>query len=202
MSFWTDSIQNMKDPKRNFRFRVLFTQSDFAGNGTGQTGTGASQNITGMWYAKKIQQPSVTITESSHDFMIHKFYWPAKVEWNEIEMTLVDPVEPNVQANFLKAIEAAGFVIPGGNNVYKSVSKSSAALKLGNVLIQQIDDAGSNLGEWRLQHAWAKEISFSDLDYGSEDLMEVTLKMRYDWAEYTPFVNGAGGTPIFQPKQS
>lgn len=198
MSFWTDAIQNMKDPKRNFRFKVSFSDSAFAGTGAGQTGAGngSTSGIPGIWYAKKVQQPSVTISESSHDFMIHKFYWPAKVEWNEIEMTLVDPVLPDVQTQFLSAIEAAGFVIPGGNNVYKSVSKSSAALKLGNVKIEQLDADGAAIGAWRLQHAWAKEVSFSDLDYSSEDLMEITLKLRYDWAEYTP----ASGAVIFQPK--
>ena len=186
MAFWTDNLlSTTKDPKRNFRFRVSFgAGSQFADQTT----------LTGIWYAKKVQQPSVTIGESSHDFLIHKFYWPAKVEWNEIEMTLVDPVEPEVSTNFYTALQNAGFVVPV-NGRFTTVSKAAASIALGNVLIEQIDEAGLANHQWLLQHAWAKEVSLSDLDYSSEDLMEITLKLRYDWAEYT----GKAGQPVFRP---
>lgn len=175
MAFWTAPLdRNNSDPKRNFRFKVSF-------------GTNSTFNPGGeaIWYAKKVTQPSVTIGEATHDYLIHKFYWPGKVEWNEIDMTLVDPVEPHVTYNFLKAISDAGFKVPGDANNFSSVSKSSAGLQLGDVQIDAIDDTGASLHTWRLKHAWAKSVSFSDLDYGSEDLMEITLKLRYDWAEFS-----------------
>ena len=40
------------------------------------------------------------------------------------------------------------------------------------------------LEKWTLWHAWIKEVTFGDLDYGSEDLTEVTIKFRYDWAQF------------------
>lgn len=176
MAFWTKPFNGQDrvgDPKRNFRFKVSFVNSQFAPNGDT------------VWYAKKVNQPQITIGEASHDFLIHKFYWPGKVEWNEIDMTLVDPVEPHVSYKFLEAIQNAGFKVPADSNQFSSVSKSSAALQLGDVIIESIDDVGATLHSWKLIHAWAKEISFSELDYGSEDLSEITLKVRYDWAEFS-----------------
>ena len=182
MAFWTDNAAASTDPKRNFRFRVSFLASNF---NVDQNGT---PDPSGVWYAKKVTQPKVTFTESKHDFLIHKFYWPAKAEWNEIDITLVDPVEPHVSRNFLAAVQASGFNIPGNVvNGYTSVSKAGAVLQLGTIYIEQIDAEGTAIHAWSLKHAWAKEISFSDLDYGNEDLSEVTLKVRYDWAEFESY---------------
>jgi len=190
MPFWTDNLLiNSKDPKRNFRFRVTFNNNSQFGD---------SSTAQGIWYAKKVTQPSVTIGEAKHDFMMHKFYWPGKVEWNELEMTLVDPVQPDVSTQFLSAIQNAGFVVPTNGN-FTSVSKAAATLALGNVLIEQLDADGNYNHQWTLQHAWAREVKFSDLDYGNEDLMEISLKIRYDWAEFSSQFAGAAGSKIFSP---
>lgn len=184
--FWTGGLTNVKDPKRNFRFKVSFL-------GTGDTGSPLTDG--GIWYAKSCTQPSVTMTESVHDFMIHKFYWPAKAEWNEVDMVLVDPVEPDSSSNLLSILDAAGFKIPanaGSTEAFSSMSKAGSTAALGNILIQQLDAEGNTNHEWTLVHAWAKEVSFSNLDYTSEDLMEINFKVRYDWAEFA--APGALGT--------
>ena len=52
-----------------------------------------------------------------------------------------------------------------------------------DVIIIQIDELGNPLEKWILKHAWIKEVTFGELDYGSDDLTEVMVKFRYDWAE-------------------
>ena len=37
--------------------------------------------------------------------------------------------------------------------------------------------------EWILYNAWVKEVKFGDLDYTSDDLTEITLTLRYDFAK-------------------
>ena len=32
-------------------------------------------------------------------------------------------------------------------------------------------------------NAWVKEVKLGDLDYSSEDMVNVELTIRYDWAE-------------------
>lgn len=174
--FWTQPPG--KDPKRSFRFKV---------NIGGQT----------IWYAKKAEKPKMTLGESFHDFLMHKFYWPGKMEWNEVEFVLVDPVEPDLAGNLVQIIQDAGYQIPANvASAYTSISKASAlAATGGDIVIQQIDSQDNVLEQWVLKRAWIKEVSFGDLDYTSEDLTEVTMRVRYDWAEFTsPSVND-----IFRP---
>ena len=53
---------------------------------------------------------------------------------------------------------------------------------LGNIRIEQIDEDGMSLEEWTLNNGWVKELTFGDLDYSSDELTEVSMKIRYDWA--------------------
>ena len=85
------------------------------------------------------------------------------------------------------------------NAQFASVSKAKASLDFGggtdaesdDIRIIQIDEDGESLETWTLKHAWIKEVTFGDLDYGSEDLTEVTVKFRYDWATFE------SGAPVY-----
>lgn len=169
-TFWTQSPQ--RDPKRAYRFRVQFGDS---GN---------------LWYAKKAVKPAITMTESSHQYLNHTYYWPAKTTWNEVDVTLVDPVDPDLAGDLVTTLEAAGFRIPGGvasDADFATPSKKGFIDATGNgssIVIEQIDEEGNVLERWTLWHAWIKEVTFGDLDYASEELTEVMVKFRYDWAQF------------------
>lgn len=168
-SFWTQSPT--KDPKRAFRFKVEF----------GDSGT--------LWYAKTAQRPTLSIGETSHNFMNHTYYWPGKADWSEVAISFIDPVDPDLGSNLMEAIAASGYVIPKGTTNMTSMSKLSVMKSLGGsaentIRIHMIDEDGKQLETWSLKHAWIKTIDFSDLDYGSDEMSEVTITFRYDWAEF------------------
>jgi hypothetical protein len=178
-TFWTSSPG--RDPKRGFRFKVEF----------GVSGP--------LWYAKKADKPTVTFTESSHNYLNHTYYWPARTEWNEVTVTFVDPVKPDLAGDLVQSLINAGYQIPAGVSEaanFASPSKAKAVSDFGggtpedtdDIRIIQLDEDGEALETWTLKHAWIKEVTFGDLDYGSEDLTEVTVKFRYDWAT---FMSGA-----------
>ena len=167
-SFWTSSPN--KDPKRAFRFKVEI----------GDSGT--------IWYAKTAQRPTVSFAETSHSFMNHTYYWPGKAEWNEISITFIDPVDPDLGGNLIQAVADSGYTIPAGTSNMTSMSKKSVMESLGgagnDIRIHVIDEEGAQLETWSLKHAWIKSIDFSDLDYGSDDMSEITVAFRYDWATF------------------
>ena len=175
MAFWTDGSLG-KDPKRNFRWRVTI-------NGFNSQGAQAASDDTDslVWWAKKVQKPNYTTAESKHVYLGHTFYWPGKTEWQEITMTLVDPVSPNATAILNKIVEDSGYQLPSTTkSVTQSKSKSVGAL--GSVLIEQLDAEGNSVETWTLQNPFIKKISFSDLDYENDELTTVDIGLRYDWA--------------------
>jgi hypothetical protein len=97
---------------------------------------------------------------------------------------------------------ASGYVAPSGvGSTNKELSRvvspekaamidlsfgSSASPTNGSMFkIHQVNAAGENSEVWTLYNPMITKISWGDLDYGSDDLVEYTLDVAYDWAELT-----------------
>ena len=170
MGFWTESIG--ADPKRQYRFIA-----EFAGLG-GEC----------SWMVKNIDKPSVSLSEASHEYLNHTFYYPGRVTWNSVSVTLVDPVEPDATATMMQALADSGYRIPKGYanaEDLSTVSKSNATSVLGEVKIRQINSDGKDVEVWKLRNAWIKSVTLSGLDYSGDSLSEVTMELRYDFASLT-----------------
>ena len=73
------------------------------------------------------------------------------------------------------------------------MSKSKATNALGRVQIEQIDADGNMIERWVLWNAWIKDVKFGDLDYDGDDLTDIEIELRYDWAYLETAENGANG---------
>jgi len=168
MAFWSEQYNaNSKDPKRGFRFKITF------------------QGMNGgdiVWFAKKVAKPSYTITESKHSYLNHNFYFPGRVEWDTIAMTLVDPVSPGAVAQTNALVVASGYQIPGSPADLSFISKGKSTSAVGYLVIEQIDSDGNVTEMWTLKNPFIKSVKFGELDYESDDLSQIELELRYDWA--------------------
>jgi hypothetical protein len=190
MPFWTDGLADGGDPRRNFRFKIISTSQ-----GPNSVFNGLATN--GCWWAKKVTQPKPTIGESKHSFLAHDYYWPARVKWSDVDVTMVDPINPiNMQKQLVQAFQSTGGAVPTENN-WRTIGKFQANAALGDLQIQGIDENGLAISTWTLKHSWIKEIGFTDYDYENENLMELTLKIKYDWAE---FLDNQGNTTYLGPQ--
>ena len=172
MPFWNASGPNIPAPKRNYRWLL------FLG--------GIPQ-----WICKKVTKPAVSLTEAEHTYLNHKFYYPGRVAWQTIDVTLVDPVSPDAVQTLDNIIINSGYNPPENHNATKTITKSMATDALGKVVIQQLGVEPANPGsnavkvveEWQLYNAWVKDVKYGELDYTSDDLTEITLTLRYDYAK-------------------
>ena len=165
MPFWTDHTG--QDPKRQFRFIVTI----------GNMPDGAT------WYAKSATKPAFEITEAQHSFLNHNFYYPGRVQWQPVEVVLVDPVSPDALGNILSIIQGAGYKPPANFNETTTISKSTAVSSLGGVVIQVIQADGSILESWTLNGAFITNVSYDGLAYDNDDISTISLSFRYDWAD-------------------
>jgi len=187
MPFWSTNFGNteelLKDPKRNFRFYINI-------QGISTENGGAM-----LWYAKQVAKPTFTLAEATHEYLNHTYYYPGKITWNAIEITMVDPGgDPDVVATLAGILVGAGYNLPDTPDSEKltSMSKQKAAGALGQVKITQVDAEGQMVEEWTLWNAFATEVDFGGtLAYGNDELTEVKLKLRYDWAELNTATEGS-----------
>ena len=160
------------EPKRNFRFQVQIT---------GLTG---GNDV--LWWAKTVTTPAFDVSEVEHNFLDNKFYFPGRVSWNEVSLTLVDPISIDAVEQTNQLILSSGYVIPAGvpaNAAQKStISKKGATAAIGKVTITILQADGTAVETWTLNNPFIKSAKYGDLDYSSDDLRTVEMTLRYDWA--------------------
>ena len=166
--FWNSSAL---EPKRQHRWLL-------------QLGKGLES-----YAVKTTDKPSFTINESEHSFFGHKFYYPGQVTWNEISVTLVDPIDPDASAALHRVLEMSGYKTPDSgdisNPMLDTVSKEKSVQAIGpQIVLAQYDGENNEIERWTLYNPWVKDVKFGSLDYGSDDLVEIELTLRYDFAKY------------------
>ena len=202
MAFWNEA---QVEPKRKFKFLLRF---------------GAASDALPSFVVKKVNKPEITISEATHKFLGHSYYFPATTTWNEINCTVIDPagfgnpgdaVTSTLQAPSVDVAEgmyrvllaagyqspvAQGYALAGGTPAtLRTFAKSTATVQFDRIEIIQIDAIGQPVEKWTLNNAWIKKMTFGELDYSSDDISEIALTFRYDWADLKSFRGSA--TPTF-----
>jgi len=192
MPFWSEiSIE----PKRKFRWLLYFS--------------GLPQFVV-----KSVSKPKFNIGSQTHDFLNYKFNYPGKVEWQSLSMTLVDPVQPDAVKSFMQILENSGYQMPDdfvtaatGQSALggiKSITKQSMVTSLGGEI--QIVQLASRarpetdgpagimrpVEKWTVHNPIITSVDFDDLDYGNEEIMNIKIEMKYDWANLDRSPAGGG----------
>jgi hypothetical protein len=159
------------EPKRNYRFLV-------------SVGNNQSTATGDAWWAKTCDAPSFDVSEVEHNFYDNKYYYPGRVTWNEINMTVVDPKSINIAYALNKIISDSQYNIKGNSNApLTSISKASANTGLGTITIFVYDSEGTVIEKWSLQNAFLKSVKFGTLDYSNDELRQLDMTIRYDWCK-------------------
>jgi len=159
-----------------------------------------------LWYAKTVSKPSFTVDAVEHNYLNHVFKYPGKVTWQDMTVTLVDPVEPDMSATLSDILVQSGYSPPtdATTDQMGTISKAKAAGALGTIIVTQIDSNGAELEKWTLWNSFISEVKYGDLAYGTDDLTEMSLTIKYDWARIQTFAGGSvlsagdGGTEFFK----
>jgi len=172
--FWT---QPQRDPKRAYRWLVMFPNMP---NGA-------------TWYAKKVKKPKINVSKTEHTYLNHTFKYPGRVTWDDVSVTLVDPVSPDAAQHLAAIIQGSGYIVPKTFNDVTTISKARAIEMIGGeVLIIQFDESITEQGAplsgpravevWTLKNPWIMDVDFGELDYESDDLTSIELTLAYDYA--------------------
>ena len=171
--FWSSATQ---EPKRSHRFLVDF-----------QLPSGTSTQI----YARTFQKPAYTIGVTEHQFLDKTFYYPGRVSWNEITMQFVNSLDPDMDSELQTILLLSGYQLPndvatnGSVTNPATVNKQNAVGALGGgVRVTEVDGNGLTIGTYDIHNPFVTSVSYSNLDYASEDLLTVDITLRYDWATY------------------
>ena len=134
---------------------------------------------------RTFQRPSFTINTTEYLWINDVNFKPGVLTWNPIEITLTDgeDIKDNNASKLYALLKKSGYTSgqEGISNIQKK--KSSFALG-GQVYFQQIDSKAVVLETWKLINPFLEAVNFGQGNYSSEEIITISLTIRYDYAEY------------------
>ena len=141
---------------------------------------------------KTAAKPSYAINNTEHKYFGHTFNYPGNVTWNPVDVTLVDPIDPDTSKGLQTVLLNSGYDNPDARLELNSeglftVSKQEAVNALGGIItLQQIGTRNNKpnqiLEEWDMHNPWIEKVDFGKLDYSSDAMVDISMTIRYDYA--------------------
>ena len=119
-------------------------------------------------------RPQITFEEVVLDHMNVKRYVKGKGEWQQLSITLYDPVVPSASQAVMEWIRLSHESVTGRDGYADFYKK--------DVTFQVLGQVGDVVEEWTLKGAYIQDANFGDLDFATSDPVAITLTLRYDYA--------------------
>ena len=157
MTFWSSG---KTEPVRKYRFGFALD---------------TSKKTDIWWWAKTVTKPSYEVNSSEYQLINHKFKYPGILAWQDITISVVEV--GSIAHNLLSKLGEFG---------HKRPTEKSEGLKKGKMQcnIFQYGASGAMVEKWTLHNVFIKAINFGELDYSSDDFVEIQITLMYDWAEF------------------
>ena len=123
---------------------------------------------------KTTGRPQITFEEVELNHMKVKRWVKGKGVWDQLEMTLYDPIVPSGAQAVMEWIRL-GHESVTGRDGYSDFYKKE-------VTIQTLGPVGDVVEEWTLKGAWIVTANFGDMDWGASEATEISVTLRYDYA--------------------
>jgi hypothetical protein len=123
---------------------------------------------------KASAKPSISNGEIALDHINVKRYVKGKSAWNTIAVTLYDAIVPSGAQAVMEWVRLHHESATGRDG-YSSFYKKEIKLR-------QLSPLGEIIEEWILNGTYIVDSNFGSLDWSSEDVVNIEMTLRYDWA--------------------
>lgn len=126
------------------------------------------------WWLTSASRPSIKQNETKIDFLNTSTYVVGRYEWDTIQITLKDPIGPSASQAVMEWIRLHSESVTG--------RQGYAAGYKRDIELEMLDPTGVVVSKWILKNTMCTEASFGDLAYNSDDLAEIQMTLRFDYA--------------------
>ena len=123
---------------------------------------------------KTASRPSIQFESVKLDHINTYRKLQGKGEWQDIEITLYDPIVPSGAQQVMEWVRLSHESITGKRGYADFYKKNIDFWMLGPV--------GDKIEHWKLKGAFIVTANFNDLDFSSNDVVEISLTLAYDHA--------------------
>ena len=126
-------------------------------------------NIDGIdsYLIKTANRPTISFEPVTLDHINVKRKLKGKGEWQDVEITLYDPIVPSGAQQVMEWVRTSHESLTGRDGYADFYKKDVNFFMLGPV--------GDKIEQWTLKGAFITSAAFNDLDWASNDPAEITL---------------------------
>lgn len=130
-------------------------------------------------FARSAQQPSFDNNPIKVDYGNSSFNIKGKTSWEPISIRCYQ-FEGITTLNFWKYLQE--------HQVVRYAKDNYAALYKHDLRLVSLTPMGLPIGTWKLVGAFYQSVRFGDMDWGTDDVVEIDLSIVYDYAEFNPIL--------------
>jgi hypothetical protein len=123
---------------------------------------------------KAAGRPGITFGDVVLDHINIERKLKGKGRWNDVSVTLYDPVVPSAAQAVMEWVRLSHESVTGRDGYSDFYKKDITFNALGPV--------GDKVEEWTLKGAYIGDAAFGDFDWSTEDAINITLTLKYDYA--------------------
>ena len=123
---------------------------------------------------KAANRPTIQFEKVTLDHINVKRQLKGKGEWQDVEITLFDPIVPSGAQQVMEWVRLSHESLTGRDGYADFYKKDLQIYMLGPV--------GDKIEQWTLKGAFIQSANFGDLDWSSNDPASIELTLSYDYA--------------------
>lgn len=133
-------------------------------------------------------RPSYSFKENSVQHVNEEIFFPTKTEWKPITLVLYDTAKnKHPVVDWVSMVYNIG-PAQGGleqHNWVPAIKKEPAGKGFKKeARLDLYDGCGKLIEQWNFEGAWPQQVEFGDLDMSSNEIVLVTITLRYDRASW------------------
>ena len=154
-----------------------------------------------FYSVKSVTKPVAEIETKQYRLINHYYNYPGLVKWSPVEVTLVDAYRLDGENNktlgtaeeMWRMLMFSGYATPDMTTTsnYRAPSLSTpekasmiARSAVGSISVSHLDTNGKEIEYWELVNPMITKFNWGSLDYSSDELVEYSFTITYDWAKW------------------
>jgi hypothetical protein len=126
------------------------------------------------WWCKSASRPKISQEAKAIEFINTETYVVGRYKWNSIQVVLRDPIGPSASQAVMEWVRLHSESVTG--------RQGYAAGYKRDVELEMLDPTGVVVSKWILKNVMIDSADFGQLDYSQDDLAEITMTLRMDYA--------------------
>lgn len=126
------------------------------------------------WMLSSANRPTISQDVTAIEFINTETYVVGRYKWDNIQMTLRDPISPSASQAVMEWIRLCSESVTGRQGYAIGYKR--------DLELEMLDPTGVCVQKWILKNAWISQSNFGSLSYSDDGLADITVNIVMDYA--------------------